>query len=234
VGIELVVADEDDLAAVAADRVADELRKAIQDRGRAALAVSGGSTPRQMFAALATHGLPWRSIDLFQVDERVAPPGSSDRNANGLVAELVRKAGIPHDRFHPMPVDSHHPERAVGAYAALIHAVCGGIFDVAHLGLGDDGHTASLVPNDPVLDITASDIAMTATYKGHVRMTMTLPLLDRARRILWLVGGPAKAPVLPLLLRSDPSIPAGRVRNNNMIVVADTAAAAQTNNRETS
>jgi 6-phosphogluconolactonase/glucosamine-6-phosphate isomerase/deaminase len=212
--VPMIVLDEPAAAARAAGTVvAWELRRAVAEQGHATLALSGGTSPAAMFAEMARLGLPWASVDIVQVDERIAPDGDPARNLTMQAAELPAEA-----RLHPMPVASADP----AAYGPLVAAL-----DVVHLGLGEDGHTASLVPGDPVLDVTDVDVALTGEYRGHRRMTLTYPALARAHTIVWLVTGEGKAPVLPRLLAADPSIPAGRVARDRAIVFADVAAAAE-------
>ena len=229
------------LAAAAASWLAAALRTAIGRRGTATLAVSGGSTPGLLFAALALEDVAWASVHVLQVDERIAPDGDPDRNLTELQTTLLDRVPLPITNFHAMPVSgllggtptsaststSTAPTAAAADYSAIIDRLCGGVIDIVHLGLGDDGHTASLVPGDPVLDATDRDVAVTGEYKGRRRMTLTYPVLDRAGAILWLVAGPSKASVVPRLVSHDAQIPAGRVRNENAIVFADAAAAAQ-------
>jgi 6-phosphogluconolactonase/glucosamine-6-phosphate isomerase/deaminase len=119
-----------------------------------------------------------------------------------------------------MPVEASDLERAAADYAASLPAS----FDAIHLGLGDDGHTASLVPGDAVLGVTDRDVAVTDVYMGRRRMTLTYPVLDRAAQLLWLVTGPEKAGPLARLLAHDPSIPAGRVNGARSLILADRAA----------
>jgi len=216
------------VAARAARWLAAAARDAVAARGRFALAVSGGRTPWQMLRALAREDVPWEKVHLFQVDERVAPAGHPDRNLTHIRETLLGSAPLPPGNVHPMPVEEADLRAAAARYQRELEAVAGApaVLDAVHLGLGPDGHTASLVPGDPVLDVSGSDVALTGTYSGHVRMTLTYPAIDRARAVLWLVTGAEKAPVLPRLLAGDRSIPAGRVRPGRGLVLADRAAAA--------
>lgn len=226
-GIELEVLPGTAATAVrAADLVADRLAGAIGDRGRAALAVSGGGTPLPFFAELAERKLPWEAIDIFQVDERVAPGGHEDRNLTGLRATLLDRVPIPPGNVHPMPVEADDLAAAAEAYAAELRSVTGpGGLDVVHLGLGDDGHTASWPPGDPVVD-AAVDVAVVGPFNGRMRMTLTPPPVNRAGWILWQIEGATKAPMVARLVAGDPALPASRVRRRAVTLLADTAAAA--------
>jgi 6-phosphogluconolactonase len=206
------------VAARGARVVVERARRAIETAGSFSLAVSGGRTPWAMFEGLAGEELAWERVGIWQVDERVAPEGDPDRNLTSL-APLVP----PGAELHPMPVTELDLDGAAARYAASLPRV----FDLVHLGLGEDGHTASLVPGDSVLDSRDRDVALTDEYRGRRRMTLTYPVLERSRQVLWLVTGADKAPILPLLLASDPSIPAGRVAAAEQLVVADAAAAAE-------
>jgi 6-phosphogluconolactonase len=210
-----------DAAAVAqrgADEVAAAASVSIAERGWFTFAVSGGHTPWAMFRALAEEDLAWEAIGIWQVDERVAPDGDPDRNLTSLVQALPEATEI-----HPMPVADDDLDAAALRYAASLPEA----FDLVHLGMGDDGHTASLVPGDPVVEVTDHDVALTREYRGRRRMTLTQPALERSRRVLWLITGEDKAAMLPRLLAGDPSIPAGRVSAEEQLVVADRAAAAR-------
>jgi 6-phosphogluconolactonase len=212
----------------AARWMASEARQAVASRGRFTFAVSGGQTPWRMLRALSAEDVPWREIHVFQVDERVAPAGDPDRNLTHLRESLLGRVPIPPENLHPMPVEQPDLAAAVASYARELRAVTGtpAVLDVVHLGLGPDGHTASLVPGDPVLDVTDADVATTGLHAGRRRMTLTFPALDRARRILWVITGAEKAQVLPRLLAGDRAIPAGRVRADRAAALADADAAA--------
>lgn len=212
----------------AAAIIAAEARAAVNERGRFVLAVSGGHSPRLTFRSLASLALPWSSIHIVQVDERVAPEGDSDRNLTLLRESLLDHVPLPPGQVHPMPVGAPDLEAAAAEYAATLRRIAGSpaVIDLTHLGLGPDGHTASLVPGDPVLNITDREIGITGLYQGRRRMTLTYPALNRSRRILWVVTGSDKAPMVARLLDGDPSIPAGRIRSEGAVLVTDSAAAA--------
>ena len=218
-------------AIAAAGALAATLRGAVAARGIASVAFSGGSTPGPMFDALAAADLDWSAIQVFQVDERIVAAGDPDRNLTQLRSLLLEPAHVPTDNIHVLPVDAYlavDPSgraTALQRYCAVLATTCDGILDVVHLGLGDDGHTASLVPRDPVLDIVGVGAAGTGPYNGHSRLTLTYDALNRARLVLWLVAGASKEAVLPRLLKGDDSIPAGRVRAADAVVFCDDAAA---------
>jgi len=202
----------DDLASVTAARVAAAVGDAIAQRGTCHLAVSGGRTPRAAFELLAVMPLAWPAVHVWQVDERVAPDGDPARNANDLVEALVRPVSLPAHNLHLMPVTALDLEAAAGWYAYELERWCGGTLDVVHLGLGDDGHTASWVPGDPVADHSTHDVALTAgTYQGTRRMTLTPPCVNRARVRLLAVGGSSKAAAVAAYLAGDPAMPASRL-----------------------
>jgi 6-phosphogluconolactonase len=217
------------VAQAAAARIAAVARDDVAARGRFVLAVSGGRTPWQMLSALAREDVPWHGFEIVQVDERVAPAGDKDRNLTNLQASLLEHAPLKPAQIHAMPVENLNLDKATADYQRLLEQLCGApaAIDLVHLGLGPDGHTASLVPGDAVLDVTDVDVAVTSShYQGRRRMTLTYPILNRARRILWLVTGADKALPLSQLRDGDVSIPAGRVNLANASVLADRAAAA--------
>lgn len=219
-----VVADAGELARRGAEQVANEARRAVARTGRAVLAFSGGSTPAAMFAALAGEALPWTEIHVFQVDERVAPDGDPDRNIGQIRTALVEAGVLPEANLHPMPVTAPDLRAAAAAYGEELEAISGGVIDLVHLGLGDDGHTASWPPGDPVVDCEA-DVAVVGPYRGRVRMTVTPRLVNRATHILWLVSGADKADALRRLVAGDPAVPASRVRRSGAVLLADRPAA---------
>src|SRR5205809_2486762 len=221
--------DADSVARAAAAAIAADTRAAIATRGRFALAVSGGHTPWIMLRALAGEDIPWAGVHVCQVDERVAPDGHTDRNLTHLRASLLQHAPLRPEQIHAMPVETADLQAAATQYALALREIAGSppVLDLVHLGLGPDGHTASLVPGDPVLDVTDADVAPTGVYQGRSRMTLTYPMLNRARRVLWVVTGGEKVEMLRRLRDGDLSIPAGRVRREQALLLADRAAAGQ-------
>ena len=192
------------------------------------MAVSGGHSPWVMLRALADEDVPWAGMHVAQVDERVAPAGDPDRNLTHLRASLLEHAPLRPEQIYAMPVESSDLEAAAKEDASTLQAIAGSPpgLDLAHLGLGPDGHTASLVPGDSVLDVTDADVAVTGVYQGRRRMTLTYPILNRSRRIMWPVTGSEKVGMLVRLLAADRSIPAGQVSQDRALVLADRAAAA--------
>src|SRR6185295_14435363 len=221
--------DDDGVARKAAAIIAADARAAALARGRFIMAVSGGRTPWMMLRALAGEQLPWQSVHVVQVDERVAPAADPDRNLAHLRESLLDHAPLRPDHIHAMPVEAADLDRAAEQYAQTLREVAGSppVLDLVHLGLGPDGHTASLVPGDPVLDVTDADVATTGPYQGRRRMTLTFPIINRSRRVLWLVTGAEKAEMLARLCRGDRSIPAGRINQHQAVVLADHEAAAR-------
>jgi 6-phosphogluconolactonase len=199
--------------------IAEAARAAVAERGAFTLAISGGLAPLPMFARLADEDVPWEATEIFQADERVAPDGDDDRNLTRIAPRLPPAAVT---RLRPMPVTDDDLEAAAARYEGLLPEA----LDLVHLGIGPDGHTASLVPDDPVLEVTDRLVAPTGgEYEGRRRMTLTYPALARARRILWLVTGEDKRDALARLLDGDRSIPAGRVAAGDGLVIADRSAA---------
>jgi 6-phosphogluconolactonase len=216
--------------------LATHLRAAVEARGVATLALSGGGGLGPMFEALREQRLPWDHIHVFQVDERIAPDGHEDRNWTDASAQLITRLRQPPAGVHPMPVaglvdgtdpDGPKEQEAVHAYLDELEAVAGHpiVLDVVHLGLGPDGHTASLIPGDPVLEVDDRDVAVSGSYQGRRRMTMTYPALARARNLVWLVAGSDKADAVGSLVRGEVSIPAARVRQDTATLLIDPDAA---------
>jgi 6-phosphogluconolactonase len=224
-----ILADAEATARRAAAVVADEARKAVAARGRFVFAVSGGTTPWQMLRHLSDEDVPWAAVHLAQVDERAAPDGHADRNLTHLRESLLAHALIRPEQILAMPVTDPDLADSAARYASTLETVAGTppVLDLVHLGLGPDGHTASLVPNDPVLEVTDRDVAVTGQYQGRRRITLTYPVLDRARLVLWLVTGAGKADMLVRLRAADRTIPAGRVSQARATVLADRAAASK-------
>jgi 6-phosphogluconolactonase len=217
--------DAEAVARRGAEVLAAEAHSAIDARGVFALAVSGGSTPWRMLALFAGIDIPWRAVHVFQVDERLVPADDPDRNLTRLIEVLGDAASLA--CVHAMPVEAPDPGAAADDYAAVLAEITGEppVLDLVHLGLGADGHTASLVPGDPVLEVRDRDVAVTAmSYGGRRRMTLTFPALARARRILWVVTGGGKRGALGWLLAGDSGIPASRVDDRNALLLVDRAA----------
>jgi 6-phosphogluconolactonase len=222
-----VYSDASAVAREAAKLIAKEAREAVVTRGKFVMAVSGGKTPWIMLRDLAQEEVPWNGVHVVQVDERVAPEGDPDRNLTHLRDSLLEHAPLRPEQIHAMPVESGNIEAACARYALTLETIAGSppVLDLVHLGLGPDGHTASLVPGDPVLDVQDGDVALTGIYQGRRRMTLTYPIINRSRRVLWLVTGGEKAGMLARLQAGDLSIPSGHVRADRAVLLADRAAA---------
>jgi len=219
-----VLSGDDAVAARGAALIAAAARDAAVARGRFVVAVSGGHTPWKMLRLLANEDVPWAAVHVAQVDERVAPAGDPERNLTHLRESLLAHAPLPPAHLHAMPVETSDLSAAAASYAQALAQVAGSppVLDLVHLGLGPDGHTASLVPGDPVLEVTDVEVAITGgLYQGHRRMTLTYPALTRARQILGLVTGAEKAAMLARLRAGDRGIPAGRVRADNAVMLTD-------------
>jgi 6-phosphogluconolactonase len=225
-----VLSDPEAVAQEAAARIAAAARAAVAQRGGFIMAVSGGHTPWVMLRALAGEEVPWAKVYVAQVDERVAPAGDPDRNLTHLRESLLEHAPLLPEQIYAMPVESPDLRSAAIQYAAVLAKIAGSppVLDLVHLGLGPDGHTASLVPGDPVLEISHADIGVTGIYQGRRRMTLTFPIINRARQVLWLITGEEKVEMLARLREGDRSIPAGRVNLERALVLADRAAAGHT------
>ena len=224
-----VYTDAESVAREAANRIAKQAREAVAARGKFVIAVSGGKTPWIMLRDLANEDVPWKGVQVVQVDERVAPKGDPDRNLTHLHESLLEHAPLRPEQIHAMPVEEGNLEAACLRYAQTLNEIAGSppVLDLVHLGLGPDGHTASLVPGDPVLGVKTADVALTGIYQGRRRMTLTYPIIDRSRLVLWLVTGDEKSGMLARLQAGDMSIPAGRVSQDHSVVLADRAAVGQ-------
>ena len=222
-----VYADAEAVAEAGAAIIATEIRAAVAARGRCVMAISGGRTPWLMLRLLAAEDLPWKAVHLVQVDERVAPGEHPDRNFSHISEILRAHPLLESGQVVPMPVAQADLAAGAAAYARALAQLAGTppVLDLVHLGLGADGHTASLVPGDPVLEVDAADVAITQPYQKRRRMTLTYPILNRARSILWVVTGSNKTQALARLREGDRSIPAGRVRTDHALVLADRTAA---------
>lgn len=226
-----VLADDDAVAKAAAGVIASEARAAVAARGLFTFAVSGGKTPWAMLKDLASEDVPWSRVHVFQIDERIAPEGDPDRNLTHLHESLLGNAPIPRENIHAMPVNASDPVQGARDYEQTLREFCGNppILDMAHLGLGPDGHTASLVPGDPVLEVADRDVALTDPvnlYQNRRRMTLTYPMINRSRKILWLATGAAKIPMIVRLRAADQTIPGGRIFQEQALLLTDAAAAA--------
>jgi 6-phosphogluconolactonase len=224
-----ILSTYDDVAARAAQIIASDARAAVAVRGRFVMAVSGGRTPWQMLRALANEEMPWANVHVVQVDERIAPAGDKDRNLTHLRESLLSHAPIPENQIHAMPVEAEDLDQACRDYTAVLNGICGkpAVIDLAHLGLGPDGHTASLIPGDAVCHVHDAEVALTGVYQNRRRMTLTYPILNRSRHILWVVTGAEKSPMVPRLLAGDGGIPAGPIEQANATLLADAPAAAE-------
>lgn len=202
------------------------IREALTHQKSFSLAISGGRTPWEMLKLLSKADLPWQRINLFQVDERVAPDGHPDRNLTQLFQAIAGTPMVTQLRIFPMPVTAEDLDAAAKEYAEVLNEVTEGKgLDMIHLGLGSDGHTASLVPGDEVLAVQNRQVACTQNnYQGRIRMTLTYPLLNAAKQILWIVTGSEKKEMVKRMLQKDPSIPAGSIRQENALLLVDQAA----------
>ena len=224
-----ILADAEAVAKTAAKLIAAEAHSAVAERGRFVMAVSGGKTPWQMLRALANEEVSWAKVHIVQVDERIAPAGDPDRNLTHLRDSLLSHAPLPEQQIYAMPVEENDLVAAAASYAQTLRQIAGTppVLDLVHLGLGADGHTASLVPGDAVCDVIDRDVALTGVYQKRRRMTLTYPVINRARKILWVATGAEKVAMLGRLRRGDVSIPAGRIQSAAAVLLADLSAAAK-------
>ncbi len=223
----------------AADVMAASIGQAIARSGRCLMALSGGSTPVPVFEELAGREVLWDRVTILQVDERLVPADDPARN----LADQQAALGYLGATWLPLPVDellarspsASGPERERAELTVLDEFIADlvdladqpPILDLVHLGLGDDGHTASLFPGDPLVDELRSPVGLTEVQNGVQRISLTRPVLDRARMVVWLVRGASKAGPLGRLLAGDLSIPAGLIRPAHSVVLADAEAARQ-------
>jgi 6-phosphogluconolactonase len=218
-----VFRNADEVAHEAAKLIAGMARETVAARGRFVMAVSGGRTPWMMLRELGKEDVPWENVHVVQVDERVAPSGHQDRNLTHLRESLLEHSPLAETNIHPMPVESEDLVSAANAYSLALCRIAGTppVLDLVHLGLGSDGHTASLVPGDPVLLIDNHDVAITGIYQGRQRMTLTYPVINRARHILWIITGAEKIQMLKCLINADSSVPAGLIYRDQTIILTD-------------
>lgn len=216
-----------EVATEAALYIADRIRESVAKKGFFTMAVSGGRTPWQMIKELAKEELPWEKVFLFQVDERVAPDGHADRNLTQLFNSIQGTPLVTRLNIFPMHVIAEDLEEACDQYAENIKLITEtGKLDLIHLGIGTDGHTASLIPGDAVLDVQDQAVARTSNpYQGRDRMTLTYPLINQAEKILWIITGKEKAEMLSRLISQDPTIPAGNVSQSRAIILTEESAA---------
>ena len=216
----------DQVAARAAAYIEYQIREALAHQSSYSLAISGGRTPWEMLKILSKADLPWQQVNLFQVDERVAPDGHADRNLTQLFQAIAGTPMVTQLRIFPMPVLAEDLEEGCREYTQVLDEITEGKgLDLIHLGLGSDGHTASLVPGDGVLEVQDRLVACTQnTYQGRIRMTLTYPLLNAAKQLLWIVTGIEKQEMVQRLLQQNPSIPAGSIRQENALLLVDQAA----------
>ncbi len=212
-------------ASRAAELMVDYMEVAIVERGLAAIALSGGKTPADMLGELATAGIDWSRVHIFQVDERLVAEDDERRNIRSVRTAFARAGKL--CQLHAMPVENASPEAAVETYAGELRAVTGEppVLDAVHLGLGEDGHTASLFPGDPAVD-SRGDIALSGVHGGLRRMTLSLEAINRARIRIWLVTGASKREIVARLLAPGANLIANRVRTDDSILLLDRAASA--------
>jgi len=222
-----VLTNADAVAHEAARLIADMARQNVAAHGKFVMAVSGGKTPWLMLRALGNEDVPWKEVHVVQVDERIAPSGHPDRNLTHIREYLLENTPLIEDHIHAMPVESKDLESAAVSYTMMLCKIAGmpPALDLVHLGLGSDGHTASLIPEDPVLMVDGREVAITGVYQGRKRMTLTYPILNRSRNILWIITGAEKVPMLKRLLLADITIPAGRIKQDTALILADHDAA---------
>lgn len=209
-----------------AERLAMLIRESITARGRCVLALSGGPGPRGMLRLLAAETLPWQELHVLQVDERVAPAGDPARNLTAIEKAFADDGRLPAANLHPMPVElvaAGEPARAVARYEQTLRAVAGEppVLDVVHLGLGEDGHTASLFPGDALLEAEGANVGFVRHAPQWSRLTLTFPVLGRARRIVWFITGRAKARAIAELIEGRGNAPALRVARTQAEVITD-------------
>jgi 6-phosphogluconolactonase len=228
-----VAADATQLARVCAERIAALLDLALDERDRAHVALSGGTTPAAAYRLLNQEHLPWNRVDVVLGDERWVSATDPASNARMLRETLLAEGGPgAQARFHPVPTELPTPEASVDAFERYVRDLCPGdppVFDVMLLGLGDDGHTASLFPGTPATQERTRLVTIGAG-KGMERISLTAPVLSAARQVMFLVSGSGKGEALRRLL--DPAeqaerTPAKLVQPQAPVLVLADAEAAQ-------
>jgi 6-phosphogluconolactonase len=210
-------------AAMAAEWLCERITEDVTARGRCVIALSGGETPWKTLEELITRQVPWHAVHVVQVDERVVAIGDPRRNFTRIHEILCKRGRLEEAQLHAMPVERPDADLAAREYGKTLTSVAGSppILDIVQLGLGSDGHTASLLPGDATLKITDRDVAATEVHAGIRRVTLTLPCINRAREHCWIITGAQKAGRLRELLAGREEIPAARVARDNAIVFAD-------------
>jgi 6-phosphogluconolactonase len=204
---------------------------AIRERGRFTVALAGGSTPKKLYAALAqTPGIPWQQTWLFWGDERYVPPDHPESNYRMVRETLLEQIGIPAAQVFPMPTQAGDPLRDAAEYEATLRQIFGTecpSLDLVWLGVGEDGHTASLFPDTAALQVQHRWV--TVGQKGQEpRLTLTYPVLNQAAQVVFLVTGANKAPIVKEALTTEAHLPCQRVNpRGRLLWLLDAAAAAQ-------
>jgi 6-phosphogluconolactonase len=226
-----VLPDPEALARRAAERV---LAAALATPDRFAIALSGGSTPRRLYQLLAAMPMPWQRTHWFWGDERFVPPADPASNQRMVREALLTHVPVPPDQIHPVPTTGVTPEEAAAQYERTLQQFHGGdalrpdrpLFDVVLLGLGTNGHTASLFPGQAVLDERVRWTGVMHDPEAGTRITLTYPALESSRETMFLVAGADKKMVLREVLAGDRRHPASRLEPVGALrVLADAAAA---------
>ena len=234
-----VLPDPVAVAVATADHFAATVRRAIEDRGIARVALSGGSTPKQVYPLLLEparrDAVEWSRVEFFWGDERVVPPDHPESNFGAVYGTLISQLpGVRPDRVHRMPAEAEDLDAAALSYESELRLAFGArgdeppAFDLIWLGMGPDGHTASLFPDSTALDETQRwVVAAWAPAQEAWRMTLTFPVLRAARQTLFVVSGADKAEALERVRAGDEKLPAARVTGEGVDWLVDAAAAAR-------
>ena len=227
-----IASSAEDLARQTAEQVASRIDLALAERDRAQIALAGGETPRATYRRLGADHLPWERVDVLLGDERWVSAEDPASNARLLRETLLAQGPAHAAAFHPVPTGEATPEASAEAYARVLTELGGGpipCFDVILLGLGDDGHTASLFPGSGALTVRDRSVTV-GEGKGLARITVTAPVLSAARQVIFLVSGAGKRQALERLL--DPNEPVERTParlvqpRGEVLILADVEAAA--------